>query len=107
VLNFDGTYNDFKKIRICTRESKQLHNMYQQINILNLWNNLATLVDNYSFIGENKDWINSLYSKLENDGHSAISFTMCLRQMKHIAKYGIESYISNYRLSDNIIESDV
>ena len=81
------TVDDFENNGFTKHQAKQLHNLYQKVNVLNLWNKFKALDDNMSFMFSNIDWVNSLYNEVSEDGHSGASYCICLQQMKYIAKH--------------------
>ena len=98
TITFSGTIQDFYSIRCNNLEAVMLHNLYKKINELNLWEKFCELPEELSFMSENIFWINDLYIEVNDDSHSALTYSICLQQMKYIATYGIEKYIIKYTI---------
>jgi hypothetical protein len=77
-----------------------LYNMYSLITALNLWHKFIEKTPNINdgYIFTQLDWVQQIgnHPLIENDGHSGVSFGICMRNMEYIAKNGEHAYLTEY-----------
>ena len=80
-----------------TRE--MLHNGYQAITILELWNYMKKNTDSYMYSYNNDPNISIISNKMNElgyYGHSGFSFGWTMRQLQQIAIHGEDFYMKQY-----------